>query len=92
MTQLIKKILIANRGEIACRVIRTCQRLGIETVAITSVADQDLPHVKQADHAVVIGAGNASESYLNIGKVVAVAPAIPGGCSAPGVWVFIRKC
>lgn len=73
MTQLIKKILIANRGEIACRVIRTCQRLGIETVAITSVADQDLPHVKQADYAVVIGAGSASESYLDIGKVVAVA-------------------
>lgn len=73
MIQLIKKILVANRGEIACRVIRTCQRLGIETVAITSIADQNLPHVKLADYAEVIGAGNASESYLDIQKVVAVA-------------------
>jgi 3-methylcrotonyl-CoA carboxylase alpha subunit len=73
MIQSIKKILIANRGEIACRVIRTCQRLGIETIAVTSTADQDLPHVKLAEQAVVIGGANAKDSYLNIAKIVEVA-------------------
>ena len=73
MSQSIKKILIANRGEIACRVIRTCQRLGIETIAVTSTADQDLPHVKMADQAVVIGGASAKESYLDIAKILAVA-------------------
>lgn len=73
MTHSIKRILIANRGEIACRVIRTCRRLGIETIAVTSRIDQDLPHVKLADHAVVIGEASAHESYLDIEKIVAVA-------------------
>lgn len=73
MTHSIQRILIANRGEIACRVIRTCRRLGIETVAVTSRVDQGLPHVKLADYAAVIGEDVAKESYLDIEKIVAVA-------------------
>ena len=68
---MFKRILIANRGEIACRIIRTARRLGIETVAIYSEADQDALHVEMADTAVLIGPPPASESYLAIGKIVA---------------------
>ena len=92
MIRSIKKILIANRGEIACRVIRTCQRLGIETIAVTSTADQDLPHVKLADQAVVIGGASAKESYLDIVKIVEVAKKISSRCCSSRVWIFIGKC
>jgi propionyl-CoA carboxylase alpha chain len=68
---MFKRILIANRGEIACRIIRTARRLGIETVAIYSEADQDAPHVEMADQAVLIGPPPAAESYLAIDKVLA---------------------
>ena len=68
---MFKRILIANRGEIACRIIRTARRLGIETVAVYSEADQDALHVEMADQAVPIGPAPASESYLVIEKIVA---------------------
>jgi propionyl-CoA carboxylase alpha chain len=68
---LFKRILIANRGEIACRIIKTARRLGIETVAVYSEADQDALHVDMADAAVLIGPPPASESYLVIEKIVA---------------------
>jgi len=68
---MFKRILIANRGEIACRIIKTARRLGIETVAIYSDADKDALHVEMADSAVNIGPPQASESYLRIDKVVA---------------------
>src|SRR3954469_23171868 len=67
---MFKRILIANRGEIACRIIRTARRLGIETVAVYSEADQDALHVEMADQAVLIGPAPASESYLVIEKIV----------------------
>jgi propionyl-CoA carboxylase alpha chain len=67
---MFKRILIANRGEIACRVIKTARRMAIETVAVYSEADRDALHVEMADHAVLIGPPAASESYLVIDKIV----------------------
>ncbi|WP_223633495.1 acetyl/propionyl/methylcrotonyl-CoA carboxylase subunit alpha [Planococcus sp. 4-30] len=66
----MKKILIANRGEIARRIIRTCDRLGIETVAIHSEADGDLPYVSEATEAVLIGPNPVVQSYLQIEKII----------------------
>ncbi|MBK3666326.1 acetyl/propionyl/methylcrotonyl-CoA carboxylase subunit alpha [Bradyrhizobium diazoefficiens] len=67
---MFKRILIANRGEIACRVIKTARRMGIQTVAVYSEADRDALHVEMADEAVLIGPPAASESYLVIEKIV----------------------
>ncbi|MGB8184301.1 MAG: biotin carboxylase N-terminal domain-containing protein, partial [Pseudolabrys sp.] len=68
---MFKRILIANRGEIACRIIKTARKLGIETVAVYSEADKDALHVEMADTAVAIGPPPAAESYLVIEKIVA---------------------
>jgi acetyl/propionyl-CoA carboxylase alpha subunit len=76
----IQRLLIANRGEIACRIIRTCRRLGIETVAVYSEADADEPHVRAADRAVLIGPPAVADSYLRIDTIVAAA--VRTGCDA----------
>jgi propionyl-CoA carboxylase alpha chain len=68
---MFKKILIANRGEIACRVIKTAQKMGIKTVAVYSDADRDARHVAMADEAINIGAAPSKESYLVIDKIIA---------------------
>jgi acetyl-CoA carboxylase biotin carboxylase subunit len=68
---MFKKILIANRGEIACRIIRACRELGIKTVAIHSEVDRESMHVKLADQSVCVGPANAKESYLNIPSIIA---------------------
>ncbi|WP_353142075.1 acetyl/propionyl/methylcrotonyl-CoA carboxylase subunit alpha [Acinetobacter pragensis] len=70
---MFEKILIANRGEIACRVIRTAQKLGIATVAVYSDADAQSQHVKQADEAVYIGESPAAQSYLQIDRIIQAA-------------------
>jgi len=70
---MFKKILIANRGEIACRVIRTCHAMNIKTVAVFSNADNDALHVQLADEAVNIGPAQSTKSYLNIDKIVRAA-------------------
>ncbi len=70
---MFKKILIANRGEIALRVIRTCREMGIKTVAVYSTADKDSLHVKFADEAVCIGKPSSADSYLNIPHIMAAA-------------------
>ncbi len=67
---MFKKILIANRGEIACRVIKTARRMGIKTVAVYSDADARALHVEMADEGVHIGPPAASESYLVIDKII----------------------
>ncbi|HQT90889.1 MAG TPA: biotin carboxylase N-terminal domain-containing protein, partial [Candidatus Kryptobacter bacterium] len=68
---MFNKILIANRGEIALRIIRTCRELGIKTVAVYSEADRDSLHVRFADEAVCIGPPPSRESYLNIPRIIA---------------------
>src|SRR5438445_1141572 len=70
---MFSKVLIANRGEIAVRIIRACRELGIATVAVYSERDRDAPHVRRADEAFLIGPGPASESYLVIEKLIEVA-------------------
>ena len=70
---MFKKILIANRGEIACRIIRTCKNLDIKTVAIYSEADQNALHVTEADEAYLVGAADPQESYLNLSKIIEIA-------------------
>jgi acetyl-CoA carboxylase biotin carboxylase subunit len=70
---LFKRILIANRGEIALRIIRACKELGIETVAVYSEADADSLHVRFADHVVCIGPGPSSQSYLNVNNIISAA-------------------
>jgi acetyl-CoA carboxylase biotin carboxylase subunit len=70
---VFKKILVANRGEIAVRIIRTCQELNIKTVAVYSEADRDALHVRMADEAVCIGAPQPSRSYLNIPNIISAA-------------------
>jgi propionyl-CoA carboxylase alpha chain len=81
---VFEKILIANRGEIACRIIRTAKRMGIATVAVYSDADRHALHVKMADEAVHIGAAQASESYLVIDKIIAACKATGAQAVHPG--------
>ncbi len=70
---MFNKILIANRGEIACRIIRSCQALGIETVAVYSLADQNSPHVEAANYSVCLGSAQSSGSYLNMEAILQAA-------------------
>src|SRR5688572_16364094 len=81
---MFKKLLIANRGEIACRVIRTCREMRIGTVAVYSDADRDALHVRMADAAVHIGPPPSSESYLSGEKIIAAAKASSAEAIHPG--------
>jgi len=88
---MFKKILIANRGEIALRIIRSCKEMGIATVAVYSTADKDSLHVKFADEAVCIGSAKSSDSYLNIPNIMAAAE-ITNADAIPRLWFLSRKC
>ena len=81
---MFKKILIANRGEIALRILRACKELGIKTVAAYSTADKDLMHVKLADEAVCIGPSNSTHSYLSIPAVISAAEITHADAIHPG--------
>ena len=81
---MFKKILIANRGEIALRIIRTCREMGIRTVAVYSTADKDSLHVKFADEAVCIGKPQSSDSYLNMPRIIAAAEITNADAIHPG--------
>ena len=83
-TNTIHTLLIANRGEIACRIIRTCRKLGIRSVAVYSEADRHAPHVKLADQAVFIGAGEVNASYLNQEKLIDAARRTGANAIHPG--------
>ena len=81
---MFKKILIANRGEIALRVIRTCREMGVKSVAVYSTADAESLHVKFADEAVCIGPASSSESYLKIPSIIAAAEITNADAIHPG--------
>ena len=81
---MFNKILIANRGEIACRIIRSCRARGIRTVAVVSSADRHAPHARLADEVYEIGAAPPRESYLDIGRIIAAAKATGAQAVHPG--------
>ena len=81
---MFKKVLIANRGEIALRIIRTCKEMGIKTVAVYSTADKDALHVRFSDEAVCIGPPSSSESYLNIPAIMAAVEITNADAVHPG--------
>src|ERR1700739_4764539 len=82
---MFEKILIANRGEIAVRILRACKDLGIPTVAVHSTADADAMHVRLADESVCIGPPSSRESYLNIPAILAAAEITGADAIHPGV-------
>ena len=84
---MFSKVLIANRGEIAVRIVRACEELGVATVAVYSELDRDAPHVRRADEAFLLGAGPAVETYLNVEKLIEVIRALGCGGGASGIWV-----
>ncbi len=81
---MFKRVLIANRGEIALRIMRACKELGVETVCVYSTADKDTPHLRLADATVCIGPGPAKESYLDISKIIAAAEISEADAIHPG--------
>jgi 3-methylcrotonyl-CoA carboxylase alpha subunit len=84
LSSTIQKILVANRGEIARRIIRTCRKMGIATVAVYSEADADMPFVAEADEAVLLGPAPSSESYLRIDKILEAAALTNSDAIHPG--------
>ena len=87
---MIKKVLIANRGEIAVRIIRACREMGIETVAVYSEADKEALHTKLADEAICIGPAPSQESYLSMDRILS-ATIISGADAIHPVLVFCLR-
>ena len=82
---MFKKILIANRGEIALRILRACEELDIKTVAVYSSADKDLKHVKMADESICIGPAESAKSYLNVAAIISASELTGIDAIHPGV-------
>lgn len=89
---MIKKVLIANRGEIAVRIIRACKELNIKTVAVYSEIDKESMHVRLADESVCIGKATANESYLNIGNIIMAAKLKNVDAIHPGYGFLSENC
>lgn len=83
---MFDKVLIANRGEIALRILRACKELDIKTVAVYSKADRDLKHVRLADESVCIGPHPSTASYLNIPAIIAAMEITDSVAVHPGLW------
>src|SRR6187401_1973862 len=81
---MLSKVVIANRGEIALRILRACHALGIKTVAVHSTVDRNLKHVAMADESVCIGPAPSSESYLNVPAIIAAAAVTDAQAIHPG--------
>ena len=88
---MIRKVLIANRGEIAVRIIRACREMGILTVAVYSEADREALHAQLADEAVCIGPAPSKDSYLNMERILSAALVTGGGCGSSGIWDSCRR-
>ena len=89
---MFQKILIANRGEIAVRVIRTCREMGIQTVAIYSEPDRTSPHVLIADEAYYVGSAPSLESYLNMPKILEIIKKCRADAVHPGYGFLSENC
>ena len=88
---MLKKVLVANRGEIACRVFRACRELGIQSVAIFSEADRDSLHVKLADESICVGHGTNTDSYLNLANVLMATEISGADAVHPGYGYFSER-
>ena len=87
---MLEKVVIANRGEIALRILRACKELGIKTVAVHSTADRDLKHVLLADETVCIGPAPSAKSYLNIPAIIAAAEVTGADAIHPGYGFYLK--
>jgi acetyl-CoA carboxylase biotin carboxylase subunit len=88
---MLEKVLIANRGEIALRILRACRELDIPTVAVHSTADSTLKHVRLADESVCIGPAPSTQSYLQAPAILSAAEITGADGIHPGLWIFVGE-